>query len=67
LPATVAETHITRDPKMQAIKLQRKYPQVSQEEMFALIERFKYVAHIVVISGWSHTDFGWLTLITQRD
>lgn len=28
-------------PAMQAIKLQRKYPQVSQEEMFALIEKFK--------------------------
>jgi len=29
------------NPAMQAIKLQRKYPQVSQEEMFALIEKFK--------------------------
>ena len=28
---------------MQAIKLQRKYPQVSQEEMFDLINRFKCV------------------------
>jgi hypothetical protein len=29
------------NPAMQAIKLQRKYPQVTQEEMFALIEKFK--------------------------
>jgi hypothetical protein len=29
--------------KMQAIKLQRKYPEVSQEEMFDLINRFKCV------------------------
>jgi hypothetical protein len=28
---------------MQAIKLQRKYPEVSQEDMFDLINRFKYV------------------------
>ena len=28
---------------MQAIKLQRKFPEVSQEEMFDLINRFKYV------------------------
>jgi len=29
---------------MQAIKLQKKYPQVSQQEMFALIEKFKSVS-----------------------
>lgn len=28
---------------MQAIRLQKKYPEVSQEEMFDLINRFKYV------------------------
>jgi hypothetical protein len=28
---------------MQAIKLQRKYPEVSQEDMFELINRFKCV------------------------
>jgi hypothetical protein len=28
---------------MQAIKLQRKYPEVSQEDMFDLINRFKCV------------------------
>jgi plastin-1 len=28
---------------MQAIKLQRKYPEVSQEDMFDLINRFKSV------------------------
>jgi hypothetical protein len=32
---------IPQNPTMQAIKLQRKYPQVTQEEMFALIEKFK--------------------------
>ena len=30
---------------MQAIKLQRKYPEVSQEEMFDLINRFKYALY----------------------
>jgi hypothetical protein len=33
---------------MQAIKLQRKYPDVSQEDMFDLINRFKY--------AWKETD-----------
>jgi hypothetical protein len=28
---------------MQAIRLQKKYPEVSQDEMFDLINRFKYV------------------------
>jgi hypothetical protein len=32
---------IPQNPTMQAVKLQRKYPQVTQEEMFALIEKFK--------------------------
>lgn len=31
------------NPRMQAIRLQKKYPQVSQEEMLDLINRFKYV------------------------
>ena len=29
------------NPRMQAIRLQKKYPQVSQEEMLDLINRFK--------------------------
>ena len=35
---------IPANPTMQAIRLQKKYPEVSQEEMFDLINRFKYVA-----------------------
>lgn len=31
------------NPTMQAIRLQKKYPEVTQEEMFDLINRFKYV------------------------
>jgi hypothetical protein len=33
-----------QNPRMQAIKLQKKYPQVTQEEMFSLIEKFKYAS-----------------------
>ena len=33
----------TTNPTMQAIRLQKKYPEVTQEEMFDLINRFKYV------------------------
>lgn len=28
---------------MQALRLQKKYPEVTQDEMFDLINRFKYV------------------------
>lgn len=38
---------------MQAIKLQRKYPEVSQDEMFDLINRFKCVHHAKFYSGGS--------------
>ena len=42
LPKTLAEATPV-NATMQAIKLQKKYPQVSQQEMFALIEKFKLV------------------------
>ena len=38
-----APTKSTVNPTMQAIRLQKKYPEVSQEEMFDLINRFKCV------------------------
>lgn len=40
LPQTL-EVKTTKNPAMQAIKLQKKYPQVTQEEMFSLIDKFK--------------------------
>lgn len=43
LPKTLAEATPV-NATMQAIKLQKKYPQVSQQEMFALIEKFKSVS-----------------------
>lgn len=30
---------------MEAFKLQKKYPEVSRDEMFDLVNRFKYVVH----------------------
>ncbi|KAG8848820.1 hypothetical protein FRB91_010475 [Serendipita sp. 411] len=39
LPSTTAPLN----PVMQAIRLQKKYPQVTQEEMFALIEKFNAI------------------------
>lgn len=42
LPKTLASATPV-NATMQAIKLQKKYPQVSQQEMFALIEKFKSV------------------------
>lgn len=33
----------TATPTMEAFKLQKKYPEVSRDEMFDLINRFKYV------------------------
>jgi hypothetical protein len=30
-----------QNPAMEAIRLQKKYPQVTQSEMFQLIEKFK--------------------------
>ena len=42
LPKTLTEATPV-NATMQAIKLQKKYPQVSQQEMFALIEKFKSV------------------------
>lgn len=43
LPKTLAAATPV-NATMQAIKLQKKYPQVSQQEMFALIEKFKSVS-----------------------
>jgi hypothetical protein len=43
LPKTLASATPV-NATMQAIKLQKKYPQVSQQEMFALIEKFKSVS-----------------------
>jgi hypothetical protein len=43
LPKTIAEATPV-NATMQAIRLQKKYPQVSQQEMFALIEKFKSVS-----------------------
>lgn len=40
IPATSAAPQIISNP-MQAIRLQKKYPQVTQEEIFQLIEKFK--------------------------
>lgn len=31
---------------MQAIRLQKKYPEISQDEMFDLINRFKWVGEL---------------------
>ena len=43
LPKTLADVTPV-NPTMQAIRLQKKYPQVSQQEMFALIEKFGSVS-----------------------
>ena len=43
LPKTLAQATPV-NATMQAIKLQKKYPQVSQQEMFALVEKFKSVS-----------------------
>ena len=43
LPRYSDSDSVTTNPTMQAIRLQKKYPEVTQEEMFDLINRFKYV------------------------
>ncbi len=44
---------------MQAIRLQKKYPEVSQEEMFDLINRFKYVCSLGLgcLYAYAHSPF----------
>lgn len=46
-------------PTMQAIRLQKKYPEVSQEEMFDLINRFKYVCSLGLgcLYAYAHSPF----------
>ena len=49
---------------MQALQLRKKYPEVSQDEMFDLINRFKCV-HLSLIYAWytrSHADYGALCI-----
>ena len=50
---STANTSNPQSSTMQAIKLQRKYPEVSQDEMFDLINRFKCVHHAKFYSGGS--------------
>lgn len=63
-PAIIPKSEIQQNPRMQAIKLQKKYPQVTQEEMFSLIEKFKYAS-----SSPSGNDEWLMTILpsVQRD
>jgi hypothetical protein len=58
IPATAVQ-NVAKNPTMEAIRLQKKYPQVTQSEMFQLIEKFKYTASLRFQL--------WLTYMTQRD
>lgn len=42
-PTSNSTTHHIRSVTMQAIKLARKYPNFSQEQMMQLVDQFKYV------------------------
>lgn len=42
---------------MQAIRLQKKYPEISQEEMFDLINRFKCVSSSCLYALWAISFF----------
>lgn len=58
-PSSFSTTPSSVPPTMQAIRLQKKYPEVSQEEMFDLINRFKCVAPpwSRVICSYAHLVF----------
>jgi len=45
---------------MQAIRLQKKYPEVSQDEMFDLISRFKCVSAPFTVG------IRWCAIMTSR-
>lgn len=43
---------------MEAFRLQKKYPEVTKDEMFDLINRFKYVSYIILddsLTIWLHS------------